>query len=65
MYSPQVLSVLVDDRHRSIRCVRRDAARVRLRSRAAHAVYALAKVVIVVAVALDDDPLRGAAERAR
>lgn len=55
-FTPQVLAVLVDDRQRA---VARDVAAlrgVRLRRAVAAAVYALAKAVTVVAVALDDEP---------
>jgi hypothetical protein len=55
-FTPQVLAVLVDDRQRA---VARDVAAsrgVRLRRDVAAAVYALAKAVTVVAVALDDEP---------
>jgi hypothetical protein len=64
-YSQEVLAVLVSDRQRAIAADRGLAPQVALRRRAANAVYALAKAVTVVAVVLDDEPLRGAQERAR
>ena len=64
-YTQQVLTVLVHDRQRSIALDRSLAPRERLRRRAANAAYAVAKAVTVVAVALDDEPVRYAAERAR
>lgn len=64
-FTQQVFAVLVNDRHRAIADGLADARRFALRRRAASVVYALAKAVTVIAVALDDEPLRGAAERAR
>lgn len=65
MYSPQVLAVLVRDRHGSIRRDRRALRRERMRRRIAAAVYAVAKAVTVLAVVIDDDALQCARERAR
>jgi hypothetical protein len=64
-YSQQVLAVLVHDRHRAIAEDRAFAWRFGLRRRAAAVVYAVAKGVTVVAVVLDDEPVRRSAERAR
>lgn len=65
-YSPAVLAVLVRDRHRSIAGDRDHAPRSALRRRFAALVYALAKGVTVLAVAIDDEPAYAAArERAR
>jgi hypothetical protein len=64
-YTQQVLAVLVRDRHRAIAVIRSGVPQPKLRRRAAHAVYALAKVITLVAVVLDDEPLVRARERAR
>ncbi|MBV8299108.1 MAG: hypothetical protein JO083_06155 [Candidatus Eremiobacteraeota bacterium] len=64
-YTQQVFAVLVNDRHRAIADDLAQARRFALRRRAAAVVYALAKAVTVVAVVLDDEPLRCAEERAR
>ncbi len=52
----QVLAVLVRDRHQAIARDFAYARGIRLRRDVAVAVYALAKAVTVVAVALDDEP---------
>ncbi len=66
LYSQQVLAVLVSERQRAVARIRgRPAPSVGLRRRLAANVYALAKAVTVLAVALDDEPLPRAAERAR
>jgi hypothetical protein len=64
-YSQQVLSVLVGERRRAIVRDRGRDRPLHIRRRVAGAVYALAKAVTVLAVVLDDDPVRPAAERAR
>lgn len=64
-YSQQVLAVLVRDRQHAIAVLRSDVPALRLRRRAANAVYSLAKAVTIVAVVLDDEPLVRARERAR
>ena len=64
-YTQQVFAVLVNDRHRAIAADLASARRFALRRRAAAVIYALAKAVTVIAVALDDEPLRRAGERAR
>jgi hypothetical protein len=55
-FTQQVLAVLVDDRHQSVARDYAHARSIRLRRDVAVAVYALAKAVTVVAVALDDEP---------
>jgi hypothetical protein len=65
LYSQQVLTVLVRDRHRAIAGDVAFAQRIALRRRAAAAAYALAKVVTVVAVTLDEEPVYRFRERAR
>lgn len=55
-FTQQILTVLVDDRQRAVARDFADARSVRLRRDVAIAVYALAKAVTVVAVALDDEP---------
>jgi hypothetical protein len=52
----QVLAVLVHDRHQAIARDFAYARSIRLRRDVAVAVYALAKAVTIVAVALDDEP---------
>ena len=64
-YSEQVLAVLVRDRQRAIAGEVTSARGAGLRRRTAAAVYALAKAVTVVAVAIDDEPVLRGAERAR
>ena len=64
-YSQQVLAVLVRERRCAIARDRAHGAPLRIRRRVAAGVYALAKVVTVLAVVLDDEPVRAAAERAR
>jgi hypothetical protein len=64
-YTQQVLTVLVNDRHRAIAGDRAYARRAGLRRSVASAAYALAKAVTIVAVVLDEDPLPRAGERAR
>ena len=64
-YTEQVLAVLVRDRQRAIAGELAFARGAGLRRRTAAAVYALAKAVTVIAVAIDDEPVLGAAERAR
>ncbi|HEY0394701.1 MAG TPA: hypothetical protein VGD01_09425 [Candidatus Elarobacter sp.] len=63
LYSQEVLAVLVRDRQRAITQDLARSRRARLRQKAASAVYALAKAVTVVAVALDDDPVYAAVRR--
>ncbi|HYW52599.1 MAG TPA: hypothetical protein VE826_01450 [Dongiaceae bacterium] len=65
LYSQQVLAVLVRDRHRAIAGELASADRTGLRRRAAAAAYALAKAVTVLAVVLDEEPVRRLGERAR
>jgi hypothetical protein len=64
-YTQQVLAVLVDDRHRAIAGDLAYARSIGLRRKFAAIVYALAKAVTVLAVALDDEPMCRAGERAR
>ena len=64
-YTQQVFAVLVNDRHRAIAADLADARRFAVRRRAAAVIYALAKAVTVIAVALDDEPLCSAGERGR
>jgi hypothetical protein len=59
------LAVLVGERRRSIVRDRRPVRSTRLRRRVAASVYALAKAVTVLAVALDDEAVCAAPERAR
>ncbi len=68
-YSQQVLAVLVRERQRAVAAAR-DPERVHassagVRRRLAARVYGLAKLVTVLAVLLDDEPVRTPAERAR
>lgn len=65
LYSQQVLTVLVRDRHRAIAGDVAFAQRIALRRRAAAAAYALAKAVTIVAVTLDEEPLHRLGRRAR
>ncbi len=55
-FNQQVLAVLVRDRQRAIARDFAFARGIRLRRDAAVAVYAFARAVTVVAVALDDEP---------
>jgi hypothetical protein len=55
-FTQQVLTVLVDDRQRTVARDFADARSAHLRRDVAAAVYALAKAVTVVAVVLDDEP---------
>jgi hypothetical protein len=55
-FTQQVLAVLVRDRQRAVARDFASARSLRLRRDFAVAVYALAKAVTVVAVALDDEP---------
>ena len=65
LYSQQVLAVLVRERQRAVARVRGSAPSRGFRRTLASNVYALAKAVTVLAVALDDEPVRRAVERAR
>jgi hypothetical protein len=65
VHSQQVLAVLVRDRHQSIAGDRARAGNAGVRRRFAALAYALAKGVTVLAVALDDEPVYAACERAR
>ena len=64
-YSQQVLAALVDERRRAIVRDRSRGRPARVRRRVAGVVYSLAKAVTVLAVALDDEAVHRAPERAR
>jgi len=65
LYSQQVLAVLVRERQQAVARHRSGASASGARRRLAAGVYALAKLVTVLAVLLDDEPVRPAAGRAR
>ena len=65
LYSQQVLAVLVRERQQAVASARGRSAAPGVRRRVAAGVYRLARLITFVAVALDDEPVCGAAQRAR